>query len=284
MWRTLVTTLAACWSAGCMPMASMSSLPPESSRGSLSGPWTRPAGVVGEVPLDQALQTLLRAELVDGWPTGAPPTVLTLRQGARLADLRDAIEESCMWVLVDRRFERWSGIGANDTALLFGRPRTKLKFSIRFMAANANASFDEVGVGGTIFYYQTWIPDGGEGNWNRTSQRSIILTTPVNVGNTTVAQTQREVSSAGVTYTGTMAYLPGGFARVEGDLVVSSFIGRDLNQSQITAPLRLDIRRGQWTAAHTFIGGDAAVAFGMHSEGLTANVSGDAVRIEVRVD
>lgn len=264
--------------------------------------------VAGILPLQQALQELIRLEVVRGYPAGQLPEVsFQVWETTRCRDLVKVIEEQCGWIwdsdsrtfylaLATHTADRPDSFGRPqnlERAPLSRRPLLRLHFRFRRYAASIFAQStltDLAGATGSVVgtSFTAICPDGLETTWSSTSERSYFegVRDPADTGGLNrQVTTSRKTVSAGLQVSLLVARLPGNGFRIDGELEVASFsAGSGLDRNVIRFPLGLDAERGKWITTVLIRSADLSATVALRNFGIDLGASGDVVGLEVLID
>ena len=254
--------------------------------------------IQGVVPVGAVLKYLEGKEVLDRYPVGQVPDRQIKSSGQLL--IREVIievERIAGWVYdpETKAFYVSSATHSIDEPDTFGRvigenpagrvPRSIVSVGVRFTRVSAGVSLESVGGGGTASEFFGALPDGVQGHWESTSERSFFQTITDGLGVQSQTKSTRVPISAGIIIDALAARLPGGFFRIDGTLEVSSFSGSNgTDKSQVRIPLQLDAVRHRWIKTTVFLGGDASARLIFRQFGLSVNSTGEAVQVWVKVD
>jgi len=221
--------------------------------------------------------------------------VVPFEKGMTVREAIAAIENDAGWVFApaQRKFYHAAASHSVDIPDAFGRPtaetiadrvtRPVVQVSFLFRRLSGSATNDEITAGFVITSFSASIPDGVRGAWSSTTERSFYdEVTDVRTGN--VVESGRKTVSAGLQLDALAARLPGGYARIDGTLSVSAFVGRSADKSEISIPLQLDAVRFEWHRVCVIRGADISAALALRHFGFEFSSGADAVEVLVRVE
>jgi len=257
---------------------------------------------VGRLPVGVVLLYLAKR----GVALGQPPieaipndTIDTSSGSVTVSDCIRQIELAFNWVYEPstKRFYRAWATHSVDSPDAFGRPavegsraplerRPLLSVGFRFRRLDLGLVSHPSGASAGINLTElaATIPDGVRGEWDSVEERGYFngITGAGNV-QTTVATTRQTVD-AGVQFSALAARLPGSCFRIDGALVISTFVGSGLDRSTLTVPLQLDGPRGEWVRAFIVRGGEGSASAALRGLGFQLSASASAVELSVKVD
>jgi hypothetical protein len=143
---------------------------------------------------------------------------------------------------------------------------------------------DDVGANGQVVEFGASIPAGVQASWSSSTERSYFAGLTSTATGETV-ETDRGAVTAGVDYSGVVGLLPGGLARVDGQLSVSSFVGSiGLDRSVVSIPIQADMPRGSWWSVFSLRQVDGSLRLAFERMGLKFGAGVSSVLVQVRVE
>jgi hypothetical protein len=265
---------------------------------SLSPKLRRAADIMGEVSLQAALRQLVSVEvLVDYPPISDPSAKVIISPLARILDVVKEVETVTGWVYDSDRlaFDVASATHTMDNPDAFGRPQSEqvprssraiVRVEFRFRRVAAGVSLDPrnfLSADGTLTTFSASVPDGVDATWATTDERGYFDAVQGTDGATSQIRTTRRTVSSGIQMTALTSRLPGQIFRIDGTLEVSAFTGSQLDRSVISVPLQLDGPRYVWVPVFRTSSLDASLKTALRGRGVTADLSGSDVLLELRV-
>ena len=155
--------------------------------------------------------------------------------------------------------------------------------SIRFTTGDATIDKTQIGASAQMMQLDATVPAGVNSTWQSTSNRAYTNGIQNSQTGVTVNTTTNTVS-AGLTYQGIAATIPGMMMRINGTLTVSSFTGiTGLDTNNITVPIDVDAPRCEWIPIFRFITLDANAALIFKRLGLSLGAGASIVTVSVKV-
>ena len=254
-----------------------------------------PTGLVGDVPLPLVLLALEVSRYPDD--PDLPSISVRVDPSFNKRDLIFQTEVETGWVYDagTNSFVRFYATSTLDGPDAFGRPsrrsvpldaRPSARLSVRLVNLGIATAFDAgklapVDLSVSLQEIAVSVPDGVFSTWSSTENRTYREGAVQPIGNSPVVETTLKTRSAGIQLSALCARLPGGKARIDGTVTISSFT-TGLDTADVTVPLQLDIPRGSWIRIYRTRTVGASATILLRAFGATA--AAGQVALEVRVD
>lgn len=222
---------------------------------------------------------------------------VVVRPESNWAEVVSATERATDWVYdcVGKRFVGGSATHTIDSPDAAGRSvggdrlsldsRAQVSLRVRFVTGAAGLSEAEIFGSGQAIDFSGSVPAGVQASWGSSVERSYTSgIRDAGSDNGTVVETSRSTVPAGVICNGLVGLLPGGRARIDAHLEVSSFVGNGLEKAAVTVPLQGDFPRWQWIPVMRLSQADARVRLAFADVGLNSSFGASVVVVYVRAD
>lgn len=165
-------------------------------------------------------------------------------------------------------------------------PRPIVALGVRFRRVSANAqnfggSFGADG-GVVLQHFEASIPEGVQALWSSGQERGFFEGVTSTEGSSQV-NTVRRVVTSGLDVTALVARLPGGSARIDGQLSISSFEGGSPDRTVLSVPMQIDGPRNEWLPIVRLRGLDGRAVLALKGVGIQLGGGVSDVLVEVRV-
>lgn len=258
-----------------------------------------PVPSVGLLPLPEALRLLQEGRVLERWPT-PPSDASSIPTGSflRYADVVEFVEIVTGWVYdrEQRAFYVSTATHSVDGPDAFGRPspgtgraslqpRAMVAVAFRFRRVSAGISDSSINAGVVLSSFRASVPEGVPSAFVSAQERGYFrgVRSPV-ADSPDLVETERVVVNGGLELSAIAARLPGGYARIDGQLSVSSFQGTTLDRNQTALPLQADFKRSAWIPLLRIRNADAGMELAFSRLGFDIGASGDDLVVDVRID